>query len=589
MAWNNVSFLLLLVSWGGLFVVREANAASLAFVEINALEDSFKFVVLEDLQVGSPDPLRVSFTDRGVDPSDNNAFVNADLSVEGVMNWIVDEAVEAGTIVSYNGSTQSFDIGGSDIVDGIIVLDAAAGDQLYAFVREAGVNRYITAINFVNTGFESAPITFGDVIRGALPNDLSLGVTAVEVPNLGDLMKYNGLLSTAFKANYLIALHNPFNWISPASTPFDEQLVVLDESVRSPFVIPEVAFVLYNTDGNEFAFVVLNDLPIGTLMYFIDLPVLDGTNEVQFGEMQTGIEGVLTWFVRGDQPDEKGVKVKAGTVVHIKENQDITTGADVGNIAKISLNGVTGDSIITYVSSNGGATPDLFVGALNNVGAAGEFQTGPTLDEFKTGLPKGLEEGVSAVALPRKKNYVYNGAVTRGTVQQIKSAINNKDNWVGDDTIPQNFSAVFEIVDGAEEEDKKEFFEEDAFIYAIGGAVGLLVLIAFVALFRRPRKTQVNDDFEPAKDQGGSKPATTGLNDIESDRRSQKPSFKRGLSFGWFSAIYKAPGDRKSSKKQTWFSQTFGSAGRSKSRQLPDQESVEMFKRDSAYEDEMEA
>ena len=180
----------------------------------------------------------------------------------------------------------------------------------------------------------------------------------------------------------------------------------------------DIAFVLMNKDNpDKFAFVALNTIPAGEVIYFTD-------NGWKSDNTWRANEGTITWT----SPDGG---VEPNTVVTYTDGSwDV--GSGTGSVALSS----SGDQIIAYQGNSGSPT---FITAINNEGSA-TWQADAT-SASNSALPTGLTNGTTAIAVTETDNIKFNGTVT-GNKSSAKSAINNSSNWTGSGGTAQTFSLV---------------------------------------------------------------------------------------------------------------------------------------------------
>lgn len=196
-------------------------------------------------------------------------------------------------------------------------------------------------------------------------------------------------------------------------------LVAIPPANAAPMAITltsgDIAIVGYNADDpDQFAFVLLANISAGTQINFTD------NGWLASGAFRTG-EGTMTWTAPTD--------LCAGTII------------DPG-VSSMQF-ATAGDQVLAY---QGTASSPTFLYALNNEGA-GVWQADAT-NANTSALPPGLTNGTTAVALDEIDNAVYNGAVTSGTRASLLSAISNKANWSGNDTVRQTMpTGPFTVTD----------------------------------------------------------------------------------------------------------------------------------------------
>jgi len=197
--------------------------------------------------------------------------------------------------------------------------------------------------------------------------------------------------------------------------------VLIGHHVLASLQAGDIAFVQYNADGDDnFAFVVLVDMAKNEQLFFTD-------KGWQADNTWRGSEGLISWTAESE--------IKAGTVISITD-----VNASIGAVSGFGLKFSTlGDQLIAYQGT------DTMIAGLNNEGAA--IWQAEAVDTNTSALPQGLINGEQAVALTEKDNVYYTG-VTIGEKTTLLAALNNKDNWTGNNTNTVNFSSSFIITTG---------------------------------------------------------------------------------------------------------------------------------------------
>lgn len=173
----------------------------------------------------------------------------------------------------------------------------------------------------------------------------------------------------------------------------------------------DIAFVQYNADADNYAFVALVNIAAGEVINFTDNGWLSS------GSFRGG-EGTETWTA--------------------------PSSIDCGDV--ITLSGLTGlsgsgDQILAYQGTSASPT---FIAAINNEGA-GVWQANATSSNTSA-LPTGLTNGTNAVAVNEVDNVVYDGSTLVGTGAAVGAAINTNGAWAGgSNTVEQTFSGTFDI------------------------------------------------------------------------------------------------------------------------------------------------
>lgn len=167
------------------------------------------------------------------------------------------------------------------------------------------------------------------------------------------------------------------------------------------------------TDG--FAAVALHPLKQGAEVLFTD----NGWNPVS-NELKT-TEGTVTLRVVASE-------LPAGTVLRWANGITVAAADAEGNtLAEWTGSGpvlsTSGDQVLVYT---GTASSPSFLWAMT---ASGEWIEGSNPSSTESGLPPGLEDGVSAVAVAKAKNTVWGGNQTQGTPEELARRIANRTQW----------------------------------------------------------------------------------------------------------------------------------------------------------------
>lgn len=130
----------------------------------------------------------------------------------------------------------------------------------------------------------------------------------------------------------------------------------------------DIAFTAFNADRDAIAFVALDTIPAGQVIYFNDNE-WNGSAIGSGGAFNTG-EGVVTWTspVGG---------IAAGTVVVIDNYDKVSISASVGSATGSSAIGATDDSIYAYQGSSS-SQPSTFLALIANHAADSIANTGLT-------------------------------------------------------------------------------------------------------------------------------------------------------------------------------------------------------------------
>ena len=185
----------------------------------------------------------------------------------------------------------------------------------------------------------------------------------------------------------------------------------------------DIAFIQYNADNSDnFAFVCLVDFNSGDKIYF---------TENEPGDIEGG-EWECEWFVNST--------IDKGTIITISNSDSDGT---LGN-ATIDIKGSlglssSGDGIWAYTGSDFGQTT-TWIAAIGNNGSSNTWDSTEGLISSTT-----LINGTNAVALTEIDNAKYDGSTTTGTKDNLLSAINDYNNWIGSNSTNQTFSGTFNV------------------------------------------------------------------------------------------------------------------------------------------------
>ena len=120
-------------------------------------------------------------------------------------------------------------------------------------------------------------------------------------------------------------------------------------------------------------------------------------------------------------------------------------GISCGSIVTIDLSSVAlsgdGDQLLIY---QGTVAAPTFITALNSEGS-GIWQA-EAINPNTSALPLGLTNGINATALNEIDNAKYNGPII-GDTNTIRLAINDNTNWIGSNTVVQDYTDVITLTD----------------------------------------------------------------------------------------------------------------------------------------------
>ncbi|SHH63274.1 T9SS type A sorting domain-containing protein [Flavobacterium defluvii] len=211
----------------------------------------------------------------------------------------------------------------------------------------------------------------------------------------------------------------------------------------------DIAFIGYNTSPLDgFSFIVLKDIPSGTIVYFTER----GWNGTTWVTGST--EPHLQWTVPSLTP--------VGTIISVMETSADTftitgttgIGYAPGFTTGFNLSG--GDQMLAYQSATGvqPVLPDLptFIAGVHGDYNSADYDTttkwnlNGTTGGNSSALPLGLTNGTNCISLfpapgPEYPNAKYNGTLT-GNVATLLGLINNPSNWLIDTNTgsPTNFA-----------------------------------------------------------------------------------------------------------------------------------------------------
>ncbi len=212
----------------------------------------------------------------------------------------------------------------------------------------------------------------------------------------------------------------------------------------------DIAFVGYHTDTDDgFTFIALKDIPAGEVIYFTDKG-WNATDDTWYANTEDHI--IWTAPVGGTSMGTvvSIIETSAGDVFSVSQGTAVlASGSDVFTLS-------AGDNIFAYQSSSGvePASPTFIAGIYgddNYAHTAGCDDAGgwlncstcthlsgtcATTGTSTSGLPVDLTNGENAIALfptsGEEDNAKYTGTLT-GTVSDVRTAINNPDNWTTSD------------------------------------------------------------------------------------------------------------------------------------------------------------
>jgi hypothetical protein len=212
-------------------------------------------------------------------------------------------------------------------------------------------------------------------------------------------------------------------------------------SAGSALTAGDIAFVAINSDGSDdrFAFVLLSDVEAGTEIKFTDY---GWNHSVGFNISAPG-DSWMTWTTAQNIP--------AGEVVVITtDNGNSLPTANLGTVTgNKMLISIAGDQLFAFQGELD--NPNFIAGiSFNQDGSAvpGDDFDGSSTGNSTTALPEGLTMGMNAVHVYHtgdfleQDNSIYTGSLTSGSKNELLEAINNRNNWQGDDDTPYSLNPV---------------------------------------------------------------------------------------------------------------------------------------------------
>ncbi len=205
----------------------------------------------------------------------------------------------------------------------------------------------------------------------------------------------------------------------------------------------DIAILGYNinTPNQEFCFLLLTDIPSGTVINFTDFGWCSGGSYTGFqsylpcgANSGAGSDGAITWT--STAPMSCGTQVR----VQCRNNLTASAGTVTGLQAQGSINTdymtltTNGDQIFAF---QGTLASPTFITGLNTQGTG--WATVLNQCDFTSllsTLPAGLN-ATNSMTMPvaSPNNAVYNGTVTSGSPAQLKAAIFNNANWNTSETV----------------------------------------------------------------------------------------------------------------------------------------------------------
>lgn len=206
----------------------------------------------------------------------------------------------------------------------------------------------------------------------------------------------------------------------------------------------DIAFTSHNSDGTDsFSFIVLKDggLSLGTQIFFSD----NGWNNVTNSLTET--EGIAIWEATSSISQYSQVLISISGTTYTPSTGTMSA----VNSSAISLSSA-GDQVLAF---QGNLASPTFISAIHmNAESTGNLGSLNTWDDFNNGtsssrsaIPPGLTNGINAIMVvdgtvapyTEFDNAIYNcTGVPTGTVNDTRLAINNRANWIKDNTTTYN-------------------------------------------------------------------------------------------------------------------------------------------------------
>ncbi|MCB0635618.1 MAG: hypothetical protein KDC54_03320, partial [Lewinella sp.] len=390
------------------------NPGDIAFTGFHSDDpDDFSFLLLAPVVDGTV----IYFTDNGW--QSGSLYTN-----EGTITATFTQDVPCGTEIYVDiiplggtGLRVGFSTVGTVSVAGNFGL-AGSGDQILAYQGSSASPNFIAALNYDGAGWTGSASGSN---QSALPAGLTDGVNAVSTSPERQNGQYDcGETTSGSIATLRSALFDDDNWDLdndrhhidvPAGCNF-----CIDGCSGTPVTLSagDIAFTGFHTEGDDdFSFLLLTDVPAGTVIYFTDAGWQDG----EFYDDENHMVGVFT------------EDVDCGTEIYADFHGSYR-GLEVNNTYVGTLDGSLnlsdhGDQILAYQGSECNPT---FIAAIDFDGIGAWDAT--ATDGNESELPPGLIDGISAVGLTSADNGQYDcDNLTTGTAVALLGAVNNAANW----------------------------------------------------------------------------------------------------------------------------------------------------------------
>jgi hypothetical protein len=220
--------------------------------------------------------------------------------------------------------------------------------------------------------------------------------------------------------------------------------LLLSKGNVNALVAGDIAIVGYNVDApiDEFSFILLTDIPSGTVINFTDFGWCSGAGFTGFQSylpcgVSTGSasDGAITWTSTS--------AMSCGTQIRVQCQNSLT--ASSGTVTGLQTQGSITTDYMTFTGSGdqilafqGNMASPTFITALQFDGAAWSATLAQcTLTSNMSTLPPGLDATTSVImSTADADNSAYNGTFTSGSPTQLRTAIFNNTNWNTSETVP---------------------------------------------------------------------------------------------------------------------------------------------------------
>ncbi|QUJ77208.1 choice-of-anchor D domain-containing protein [Sulfitobacter albidus] len=312
--------------------------------------------------------------------------------------------------------------GGGEIVDGDSTPSAAEGTVFAAAEVTGGQTTQTYTIN--NTGGTTLNIS-GVTVSGADSGDFT-----VSTPPPASIAPAG---SATFQVTFdPTAAGTRTATITVANDDADEGSYSFDVTGNGSLATGgtvlgagDVAFVGFNSDNDEFGFVLLADIVAGTVIKFTDMG-WTGT------AWRNASEGVVQWTAPTDFTAGAVVIHDTSLPTYDRDFQQSTEG---------------GFAAFNFAPSSGGDTITAFQGTLSastatSTNLASLHYDGSEYDLTSTAssdsaVPFGLTDGVNAISFGADATTDFNSGIwiesTQASIADLRAAINNDTNWSGTD------------------------------------------------------------------------------------------------------------------------------------------------------------